>query len=130
MKKVFDKFSFFSGRRPNKSKCEVALKGVLKGVKMALWGMGSINRTSDSSSSHPEVFLRKGVLKTCSKSTREHPWRSVVSIKLLYNFTEIKLRHECSSVNLLHIFRIPFLKNTSGRLLLRFHKNFRNAFFL
>ena len=29
------------------------------------------------------------------------------------------LRHGCSPVNLLHIFRIPFLKNTSGRLLLR-----------
>ena len=26
--------------------------------------------------------------------------------------------HECSSVNLLHIFRTPFLKNASGRLLL------------
>ena len=26
--------------------------------------------------------------------------------------------HKCSPVNLLHIFRSPFLKNTSGRLLL------------
>ena len=39
-------------------------------------------------------------------------------ILLLWNFIEIKLRHECSPVNLLHIFRTPFLKNTSGRLLL------------
>ena len=31
---------------------------------------------------------------------------------------EIALRHGCSPVNLLHIFRTPFLKNTSGRLLL------------
>ena len=32
---------------------------------------------------------------------------------------EIKttLRHDCSPVNLLHIFRISFPKNTSGRLL-------------
>ena len=29
----------------------------------------------------------------------------------------IALRHGCSPVNLPHIFRIPFLKNTSGRLL-------------
>ena len=29
---------------------------------------------------------------------------------------EIRLRHGCSPVNLLHIFGIPFLKNTSGRL--------------
>ena len=31
---------------------------------------------------------------------------------------QIALRHGCSPVNLLHIFRTPFLKNTSGRLLL------------
>ena len=35
------------------------------------------------------------------------------------NFIEIALRHGCSTVNLLHIFRTPFPKNTSGRLLLR-----------
>ena len=35
------------------------------------------------------------------------------------NFIEISLRHGCSPVNLLHIFRTPFPKNTSGRLLLK-----------
>ena len=30
------------------------------------------------------------------------------------NFVEITLRHGCSPVNLLHIFRTPFFKNTSG----------------
>ena len=35
-----------------------------------------------------------------------------------FNFIEIALRHGCSPVNLLHIFRKPFPKNTSGRLLL------------
>ena len=34
------------------------------------------------------------------------------------NFIEIALRHGCSPVNLLHILRTPFLKNTSGWLLL------------
>ena len=34
-------------------------------------------------SSHTEVFLRKGVLKICSNFTGEHPYRSVISIKLL-----------------------------------------------
>ena len=34
-------------------------------------------------SSHPTVFLGKGVLKICSKFTREHPCRSAISIKLL-----------------------------------------------
>ena len=69
-------------------------------------------------SSYPEVFLRKGVLKICSKFTGEHPCQSTISMKLLCKFIEIALRHGCSSVNSLHIFRTPFLKNTSGRLLL------------
>ena len=38
--------------------------------------------------------------------------------KVESNFTEIALRYECSPVNLLHIFRTPFPKNTSGGLLL------------
>ena len=46
-----------------------------------------------------------------------------MSIKLepkitLCNFIEIALRHECSPVNLLHIFRTPFPKSTSGHILL------------
>ena len=69
-------------------------------------------------SSHPEVFLGKGILKICRKFTGEHPWRSVISIKLLI---EITLPHGCSLVNLLHVFRTTFPKNTSGRLLLLFH---------
>ena len=39
-------------------------------------------------------------------------------IALLCNFIEITLRHGCSPLHLLHIFRTPFSKNTSGRLLL------------
>ena len=64
------------------------------------------------------VFLGKGALKICSKFTGKHPWRSAISIKLQSNFIEITLWHECSPVNLLHIFRTPFLKNTSRWLLL------------
>ena len=63
-------------------------------------------------SSRPEVFLGKSVLKICSKSTGECPCRSAISIKLLYNFIEIALRHGCSPVNFLHIFRAPIPKNT------------------
>ena len=62
-------------------------------------------------SSLPEVFLETGVLKICSKFTGKHPYRSVISIKLLFT-----LRHRCSPVNLQYIFKTP--KNTSGRLLL------------
>ena len=38
--------------------------------------------------------------------------------KVATKFIEIILRHEGSPVNLLHIFRTPFSKSTSGRLLL------------
>ena len=48
-----------------------------------------------------KVFLGKGVLKICSKFTRENPFR-----------------HGCSPVNLRHIFRALFPKNTTGGLLL------------
>ena len=74
--------------------------------------------SSNTRSSNPEVFSRKGVLKKCSRFTGEHPCRSAISIKLQSNFIEITLRYGCSPVNLLHIFRTPFYKNTSGWLLL------------
>ena len=64
------------------------------------------------------VFLQKGVLKICSKFKGEHPCQSVISIKLPCNFFEITLQHGCSPVNLLHIFRTLFPKNTSGGLLI------------
>ena len=51
-------------------------------------------------SSRPDVFLRKGVLRICSKFTGEHPCRSVVSIKLLCKFIEITPRNGCSSVSI------------------------------
>ena len=72
-------------------------------------------------SSHPEVFIGKGVLKICSKFTGEHPCRSAISIKLLCNFIEITLRHRCSPVNLLHIFRTSFTRDSYGRLLLNIY---------
>ena len=68
------------------------------------------------SSSRSKVFLRKGVLKICSRFTGEHPYRIVVSIKFQSNFVEITLQHGCSPVNLLHIFTTPFPRNTSGWL--------------
>ena len=70
-------------------------------------------------SSRPDVFLRKGVLKICSKFTGQHSCRSVISVKLQSNFIEITLQHGCSPVNLLYIFRTPFTKNTYGWLLLK-----------
>ena len=66
-------------------------------------------------SSHPVVFLGKGVLKICSKLTAEQPCQSLTSIRLLSNFIEITLPHGCSPVN---CFPGCFPKNSSGWLLL------------
>ena len=52
------------------------------------------------------------------KFTGEYLCQCAISIKMLSNFIEIALWHAYSSVHLLHIFRTPFLKNTSGGLLL------------
>ena len=55
-------------------------------------------------SSPPEVFLWKDLLKICGIFTGEHPYRNV-------NYhTKIALRHGCSPVNLMDIFKTPFLK--------------------
>ena len=68
------------------------------------------------------MFLKKCVLNICSKLTGEHSCRSVISIKLQSNFIEITLQHGYSPVKLLHIFRTPFPRNTSGGLLLKSSK--------
>ena len=62
----------------------------------------------------PEVFLGRCVLKIWITFTREQPCWNVISIKLLCSFIGITFQHLCSPVNLMHIFRTPFLKNTSG----------------
>ena len=57
------------------------------------------------------------------KFTGEHPFRSVISIKLQSNFIEITLRQNGrSTANFLHIFTNPFPKNASGGLHLYFEK--------
>ena len=43
-----DTFSFYSGLKPNKSTCEIAGIGVLKGVSMKLRGMECIDLTKNS----------------------------------------------------------------------------------
>ena len=50
-------------------------------------------------------------------------WRLHCFEQLQSNFTEIALRHWCPPVNLLHVFRTLFLKNTSEWLLLNYVVN-------
>ena len=64
-------------------------------------------------SSHPEVFLGKGVLKIYSKFSGEHSYQSAISI--------ITLWHGCSPVDLLHIFRRPFYKKFYDEKMLQFY---------
>ena len=66
-----------------------------------------------------KVILGKVVLEISIKFTGEHLCRSAISIKLQSNFIEIKLWHRCSHVNLLHIFRTAFYRNTYEGLLLK-----------
>ena len=46
------------------------------------------------------------------------------------NFIVIPLQHECSPVNLLHIFRAPFPKNTSEELLLLSSISYQSSYSL
>ena len=73
----------------------------------------------------------KRVLKKMCSENMQQIYRGtpllkyVMSIKLQSNFIKITLQHGYSPVNLLHIFRTHFLKNTSGGLLLYHHTLFR-----
>ena len=70
----------------------------------------------------PSTVLLK---KKCSENMHQIYRRTPMpkcdfnKVALLCYFIEIALRHGCSPVNLLCIFKTPFLKNTSGRLLLK-----------
>ena len=75
-----------------------------------------MEKYTGSRSSHTEVFLGKSVLKMCSKFTGEHPCRSAISTNLLCNFIESTLPNAYSPVNLLHIFRTPFLRVTRSKI--------------
>ena len=91
---------------------------ILKKINILVLGLSKVTTFRSSSS---QVLLGKGVLKICSKFTGEHRCRSEISIKLLCNFIEIELWHGCFPVNLLHFFRTPFPKNTSGGMLMQKH---------
>ena len=77
---------------------------------------------SDYRNSLPEVFCRKGALRNFSKFTGKHLCQSLYFNKVsgLRAETLLKKRlwHRCFPVNFAKFLRIPFLKNTSGRLLL------------
>ena len=75
------------------------------------------NRPMDRSS--PPVGV---LIKSCSENMQQFYSRTRMPKcdfnEVVYNFIEITLRHGCSPVNVLHIFRTHFPRNTSGGLLL------------
>ena len=73
-----------------------------------IWALKTLFIQAEKRKQPSRGFLKKGVLKICRKFTGEHPCRSVILINLQSNFIEITLRHDCSPVILLHIFRTPF----------------------
>lgn len=57
-----------------------------------------------------EFSLLKGVLKIGSKFAAEHPYGSIISIKLQRNPVKTTLPQVCSTVSFLHIFRTALYK--------------------
>ena len=64
--------------------------------------------------------LKKRCYENMQQIYKRTPMPKCVSTKLQSNFIEIILRHGCSPVNLQHVFRTTFPKNTSEGLLLKF----------
>ena len=73
-------------------------------------------------SSFPEVFCKKGVLKSFANFTGKHLCQSLFLNKVAglrpTTLLTKRLWHRCFPVNFSKFLRIPFLQNTSGRLLL------------
>ena len=68
----------------------------------------------------PRSVLGKSCSENLQQIYRRSPMPKCDFNKAASNFIEITLWHGCSPVNLLHNFRTPFTKNTSGWLLLLF----------
>ena len=102
-----------------------------RGTSRFIDDLSTITDGGEFSTSCKYVYTKQveltGVLKICSRFTGEHmPKCDVNKVALLCNFIEIILRHGCSPVNLLHIFRTTFTKNTSGWVLMFFSKMSNN----
>ena len=69
-------------------------------------------KISELQKSYPEVFLRKGFLKNMQQIYKKTSMPKLLGIGA-------SCSDDCSPVSLLHIFRTPFPKNTSGWLFLQ-----------
>ena len=88
-----------------------------------------MNRICSNGNSTPEVFLGKDILKICSKFTGELPCRRTPMPQCDFNKVALECCRNHTSVwvfslNLLHIFRTPFYKQSCGGLILITLENF------
>ena len=81
------------------------------------------NSIISSFSASDNEISEKNMLNKQQRYFQKQPSRGVHRCSLLCNFIEIAFRHACSPVNLQHIFRTPFPKNTFEWLLLYFLKD-------
>ena len=91
--KTFTLFSFFSGLKPNFSKCEICGLGPLKGVEMTVCGMQT-------------VYLTKDAIK-------------ILGIYFSYNIDLMNQKHYCKTIASIHdILKLWGMRNLSieGRI--------------
>ena len=86
---------------------------------MLLLNLSQYRSRSNTDQKQPSLgVLRKRCSANMQQTYRRTPMPKCEFNKVACNFAEITLHHGCFLVHLLHIFKIPFPKNTSGRLLL------------
>ena len=73
------------------------------------------------------ALLEESVLRISCEYLGASLYVGAILIKLQNGFAEITLLHCCSPVGLVHVWRVSFLENTSGRLLLK-NNNFIHDF--
>ena len=89
-----------------------------KRLTSTLERLNSSNNNSHNQKQPPRGLPRKRCSEKMQQSCRRTPMPKCDFNKVAKQLYWVALRHGCYPVNLLPIFRTPFLKNTSGRLLL------------
>ena len=67
----------------------------------------------------PQMQPFRGALRKRCAENMQQIYRRTLMPRCDFNFIKVAVRQGCCSANLLHIFRTPFPKNTSGGLLLK-----------
>ena len=88
--------------------------------------IASINDSSLSRISHQWCSIKKRIYKNFAKFTGKYLCQNLFFNKVESSqFYQKRLWHRCFLVNVAKVLQITILQNTSGRLLLSFHKLWR-----